>query len=252
MSSMFEGQVAVVTGAGAGMGAAIVKELAARGATVAAVDISPEKAERTVEAVRAAGGTAIAIGTDIADRAQVEAMAARVRDELGAVRVLVNNAGILDDYAPVGETSCELWDRIIGVNLTGTFNVTKALLDQLLSHEASAVVNIGSIASFVAGGGGAAYTSSKHAVLGFTRQLSHDYGQKGLRANAVCPGAVETEMTRDILNSDLPVVEVVRSVPAGRHGQPEEIAKLVAFLASTDAGFIHGQPVLIDGGWTVR
>lgn len=252
MSSMFEGQVAVVTGAGAGMGAAIVKELAARGATVAAVDISLEKAERTVEAVRAAGGTAIAIGTDIADRAQVEAMAARVHDELGAARVLVNNAGILDDYAPVGETTYELWDRIIGVNLTGTFNVTKALLDQLLSHEASAVVNIGSIASFVAGGGGAAYTSSKHAVLGFTRQLSHDYGQKGLRANAVCPGAVETEMTRDILNSDLPVVEVVRSVPAGRHGQPEEIAKLVAFLASTDAGFIHGQPVLIDGGWTVR
>lgn len=252
MSSMFEGQVAVVTGAGAGMGAAIVKELAARGATVAAVDISLEKAERTVEAVRAAGGTAIAIGTDIADRAQVEAMAARVHDELGAARVLVNNAGILDDYAPVGETTYELWDRIIGVNLTGTFNVTKALLDQLLNHEASAVVNIGSIASFVAGGGGAAYTSSKHAVLGFTRQLSHDYGQKGLRANAVCPGAVETEMTRDILNSDLPVVEVVRSVPAGRHGQPEEIAKLVAFLASTDAGFIHGQPVLIDGGWTVR
>jgi 3-oxoacyl-[acyl-carrier protein] reductase len=252
MSSTFEGQVAVVTGAGAGMGAAIAKELAARGAAVAAVDVALPAAERTVAAVREAGGTAIAIRTDISDRAQVEAMAAKVRDELGAASILVNNAGILDDYAPVGDASYELWDRIIGVNLTGTFNVTKALLDQLLSHDDSAVVNIGSIASFVAGGGGAAYTSSKHAVLGFTRQLSHDYGPKGLRANAVCPGAVETEMTKDILNSDLPVVQVVRSVPAGRHGQPEEIAKLVAFLASTDSSFIHGQPVLIDGGWTVR
>ncbi len=252
MSSTFEGQVALVTGAGAGMGAAITKELAARGAHVAAVDLSLETAERVAEAVRAAGGTALAIQADISDRAQVAAMAQTVREKLGPVRVLVNNAGILDDYASVGDTSHELWDRIIGVNLTGPFNVTKALLDQLLSHEDSAVVSVSSIAGAVAGGGGAAYTSSKHAILGFTRQLAFDYGQKGLRANAVCPGAVETEMTRDVLNSDLPVVDIVRSVPAGRHGQPEEIAKLVAFLASTDAGFIHGAPVMIDGGWTVR
>lgn len=252
MSSTFEGQVAVVTGAGAGMGAAITRELASRGAAVAAVDLSVEAAERVVDRVRADGGTAIAVRADISNRADVAAMAQTVRDELGAVRVLVNNAGILDDYLGVGDTSHELWDRVIAVNLTGPFNVTKALLDQLLSHDDSAVVTVASIAAAVAGGGGVAYTSSKHALLGFTRQLAFDYGQRGLRANAVCPGAVETEMTRDVLNSDLPVVDVVRSVPAGRHGQPEEIAQLVAFLASTDAGFIHGAPVMIDGGWTVR
>jgi 3-oxoacyl-[acyl-carrier protein] reductase len=123
----------------------------------------------------------------------------------------------------------------------------------MVERRSGVIVNLASIAGMVAGGGGAAYTSSKHGVIGFTRQLAYDYGKHGVRANAICPGAVETGMTRDILSSDnLAVMEMVRSVPAGRHAQPEEIAKLGLYLASDDSSFVHGAAFAIDGGWTVK
>jgi 3-oxoacyl-[acyl-carrier protein] reductase len=131
--------------------------------------------------------------------------------------------------------------------------MTRAILPGMIAAGGGAVVNVSSIAGLVAGGGGAAYTASKHGVIGLTRQIAYDYGKKGVRANAICPGAVETAMTKDILTSgDMAVMDLVRSVPAGCHGQPEEVAKLALYLASDDSSFVHGAVMAIDGGWTVR
>lgn len=233
------------------MGRSIAQEFVREGARVVCVDINEAALSKTVAALPS--GTAFALACDIANSAAVADMARKAEAATGRIDILVNCAGILDDYAPVTETSEELWDRILGVNLKGMFLVTRAVLPGMVSRGQGAIINISSIAGLVAGGGGAAYTSSKHGVVGLTRQLAYDYGKKGIRANAVCPGAVETAMTEAILSSgDKAVMELVRSVPAGRHGQPEEIAKLVLFLASDDASFVHGAAMVIDGGWTVK
>ena len=243
-----DGKTALVTGAGSGMGRAIAQEFAREGAKVACLDINAEAAKMTALEI---GG--IAVTCDIADPAAVATACAIAETELGRIDILVNCAGILDGYAPITETSDALWDRIMNVNLKGMFLVSRAVLPGMVARGNGAIVNISSIAGMVAGGGGAAYTASKHGVIGLTRQTSYDYGKHGIRANAICPGAIETAMTRDILNSgDMAVMELVRSVPAGRHGQPGEVAKLALYLASDEAGFVHGAVMAIDGGWTVR
>ena len=243
-----DGKTALVTGAGSGMGRAIAQEFAREGAKVACLDINAEAAKVTAQDI---GGVAFAC--DIADPGAVATACALAETALGRIDILVNCAGILDGYAPITETSDALWDRIMNVNLKGMFLVSRAVLPGMVARGTGAIVNISSIAGMVAGGGGAAYTASKHGVIGLTRQTSYDYGKKGIRANAICPGAIETAMTRDILNSgDMAVMELVRSVPAGRHGQPGEVAKLALYLASDEAGFVHGAVMAIDGGWTVK
>ena len=243
-----DGKTALVTGAGSGMGQAIAQEFAREGAKVACLDINAEAAKVTAQDI---GGVAFAC--DIADPGAVATACALAETALGRIDILVNCAGILDGYAPITETSDALWDRIMNVNLKGMFLVSRAVLPGMVARGTGAIVNISSIAGMVAGGGGAAYTASKHGVIGLTRQTSYDYGKHGIRANAICPGAIETAMTRDILNSgDMAVMELVRSVPAGRHGQPGEVAKLALYLASDEAGFVHGAVMAIDGGWTVK
>jgi 3-oxoacyl-[acyl-carrier protein] reductase len=151
------------------------------------------------------------------------------------------------------ETSEEQWDRVLGINLKGMYLTSRALLPQMIDHGGGVIVNTASIAGMVAGGGGAAYTAAKHGVIGLTRQLAFDFGPKGVRANAICPGAVETGMTHDLFEAgEAEVMESVNSVPAGRYAQPEEIATLALFLAGDESDFIHGAAYVIDGGWTVR
>lgn len=244
-------KVALVTGAGSGMGRAIAVAYAAEGARVVCLDLDAAAAEATAAALGAGAG--LAVVCDIAQSAQVAEACARAEAEAGRIDILVNCAGVLDGYAPVTETSEELWDRILGVNLKGMYLMSRAVLPGMLQRGAGVVINVSSIAGLVAGGGGAAYTASKHGVIGLTRQMAYDYGKRGIRTNAICPGAVETAMTKDILNSgDMAVMELVRSVPAGRHGQPEEVASLALYLAADDAAFVHGAAMVIDGGWTVR
>jgi 3-oxoacyl-[acyl-carrier protein] reductase len=206
-----------------------------------------------VKTVEADGGTAHGVEADVSDRASVSDAAARTLALVGNVTVLMNNAGVLDDYAPILDTDEELWDRVIGINLTGVYRVTRALLPSMLEAGGGAIVNTCSIAGLVAGGGGTAYTASKHGVLGLTRQLAFDYGQQGVRVNCICPGAVETGMTRELFAAgDAAVMESVNSVPAGRYAQPEELANLALFLASEDSSFSHGAHFVADGGWTIR
>ncbi len=252
-SGKLEGKVALITGAGSGMGQAMAREFSAQGAAVIATDIVESRAQDTASGIADGGGRALGVAIDVADKASVDAAVAAGVAEFGRVDVLCSNAGVLDDYAAVLDTDEAQWDRVLGINLKGMYLTSRAVLGQMIENGGGAIVNTASISGLVAGGGGAAYTASKHGVIGFTRQLAFDYGPKGVRANAICPGAVETGMTKELFAAnDAEVMDTVNSVPAGRYAQPEEIAKLALFLASDDSSFVHGAAYVIDGGWTIR
>ena len=252
-SDKLAGKTAFITGAGSGMGRAMARRFAAEGARVAATDIDAGRATAIAEEIRSDGGAASAFTIDVADSGSVGAAVDAALAELGRIDILCSNAGILDDYATVLETSEEQWDRVLGINLKGMYLTSRALLPQMIDNGGGVIVNTASIAGMVAGGGGAAYTAAKHGVIGLTRQLAFDFGSKGVRANAICPGAVETGMTHDLFEAgEADVMESVNSVPAGRYAQPEEIANLALFLAGDESDFIHGAAFVIDGGWTVR
>jgi 3-oxoacyl-[acyl-carrier protein] reductase len=247
-----DGRRAVVTGGGSGIGRASALRFSRAGATVMLWDRDLPAAQAVAKEVEAAGGIAHALEVDVADPTSVAAAASQSLETLDGLDLLMNNAGVLDDYAPIMETDEALWTKIIGINLTGPYLVTRALMPALLEGGGT-IVNTASIAGMVAGGGGTAYTASKHGVIGLTRQLAFDYGQQGVRVNAICPGAVETGMTRELFDQgDAEVMESVRSVPAGRHAQPEELAELALFLASDASSFCHGACFVADGGWTIR
>lgn len=252
-SGRLAGKTAVITGAASGIGRASARRFAAEGAHVAIWDLRQDRIDETVAQIRAEGGRADGFAVDVASGASVEAAANATVAALGNVTVIMNNAGVLDDYATALETDEALWDRTMGVNLKGMYLVSRALLPSMLAAGGGAIVNVASIAGFIAGGGGIAYTTAKHGVIGFTRQMASDYAPRGIRVNAVAPGAVETGMTAGILNNEeLPVVHALRQAPAGRHAQPSEIANVALFLASEEASFVHGAIVLADGGWTIR
>jgi 3-oxoacyl-[acyl-carrier protein] reductase len=248
-----ENKVAIITGAGSGMGKAQAILFAKEGAKIIAADINMDGLKKTVEEIKAEGGDAFAVEIDVSKKDSVEEGVKRGLEKYGKIDILSNTAGILDDYKPTLDTSEELWDKIMSVNLKGVYYMTNAVLPQMIERKEGTIVNIASIAAFVAGGGGAAYTSAKHAIAGYTKQLSFDYGQKGIRVNAIAPGAVETGMTKEIFeDGSADVMDAVKSVPAGRYGQPEEIASVALFLVSDDASFMHGAIVPVDGGWIVK
>ena len=247
-----DGRVVVVTGAGSGIGRAMIEQFSAEGARVAAVDIRKAAADETIAALGKPAGDALAIAVDVSDSSAVARLGDEVLGHFGRVDVVCNNAGVLDDYKPAHETDDALWERIIGINLRGPFLVSRRFIPAMLEQGKGAIVNTASISSFVAGGGGAAYTTSKHGVLGLTRQLAFDYGRRGIRVNAICPGATRTGMTEYLhtpAGQNAHVDSAIAATPAGRWARPEEIAKLAVYLASDDADFIHGAAYAIDGGW---
>jgi 3-oxoacyl-[acyl-carrier protein] reductase len=245
------GRVALITGAGSGIGRAIAQRFASEGAHVVAVDLNYETALATAQLIGPAAHP-IAVAADVSLEGDVTRAVAAAVTAFGTVDILCNNAGVLDDYVIAEQTTTELWNRIIGINLTGPFLFSREVLPLMVAQGKGAIINTASISAFVAGGGGSAYTASKHGVLGLTRQLAFEYGGKGVRVNAICPGAVETGMTGHLLTPEgrNPHVDAaIAGTPAGRWGRPDEIAKLAAFLASDDADFIHGSAYAIDGGW---
>jgi 3-oxoacyl-[acyl-carrier protein] reductase len=243
MAGRLQGKVALITGAGSGIGRASAERFAAEGAQVVAVDL--KGAEETVAAIDAAGGEGLALSTDVADEDAVAAMAEAALERFGQVDVLMNNAGILDDYLPAADTPTDVWRRVLGVNLDAQFFTSRALIPQMVERGDGAIINVASTAGLNGGNGGAAYTTSKHAIIGFTRQLCFDYARQG-----ICPGAVETGMTKEIFASpDAAVMAAVESAPIGRWAQPDELANAALFLASDEASFVNGAVYVVDGGF---
>lgn len=238
-------KVAFITGAASGMGQAQAKLFAEKGAKIVALDLDTDGLNELKDELKKKGSEVLTLETDMTDEAAVQKAVDDVIKHFGQIDILSNTAGVLDDFTPATETSKDLWDKTIAVNLTGPFILAKAVIPHMVDKGKGNIINLASIAGFVAGGGGAAYTSSKHGIIGLTKQLSLDYGQKGIRVNAIAPGFIETAMTADVDSS------LVNDTPAKRAAKPEEVAKLALFLASDDSDFIHGETVKIDGGWTV-
>ncbi|MFP6558944.1 SDR family NAD(P)-dependent oxidoreductase [Paraburkholderia sp. B3] len=246
------GKVALVSGAASGIGRAQVELFVAAGARVVAVDIDADGLGSLKEACPARDAL-LCVRTDLTDTQQITHAVAQGLNAFGAIDILCNTAGCLDGWARTLDTPEALWDRVFDINVKGMMRLTNALLPGMLERGAGIVVNMASVAAFKAGGGGAAYTSSKHAVIGYTRQLAADYGRRGIRANAVCPGMIETAMTRNVLeDEDSALVKTLKRVPAGRLGRAADIAYVSLFLSGPGAEFIHGAAIVVDGGLLVK
>ncbi|RRV10474.1 glucose 1-dehydrogenase [Pseudomonas sp. v388] len=249
----FDGKVVLITGAASGIGRAQVELFMAAGARVAAVDVNAAGLESLACASGAAPDKLFTFTVDLGDAEAITECIAQIQPQLGCIDVLCNTAGVLDGFSRCLDTDEALWQQTMNINVSSIFRLTKAVLPQMLERGGGVIINVASIAGLFAGGGGAAYTASKHAVLGFTKQLSFDYGRKGVRANAICPGMIDTGMTQDVLaDPDSKFSQVVRSVPAGRVGHPQDIANATLFLASEAAQFIHGASIMVDGGLTIK
>ncbi|CAN7686291.1 glucose 1-dehydrogenase [Pararhizobium sp. LjRoot235] len=247
--SNYSGKVVVITGAGSGMGRAMVSEFVSRGAYVAALDINLARAVETVEKLNTPD-RAYPLQADVSDAGSVDSAVKAVIERWERIDLLCNNAGILDGHAPAHEVSLEEWNRVLAVNLTGPFLMARAVIPHMLSQGKGAIINTSSTSGFSAAGGGSAYTASKHGVIGLTRQLTFEYGARGIRVNAICPGATATPLALPEHNAASPDMDLaISKVPARRWCQPEEIAKLAAFLGSDDADYVHGSAYVMDGGW---
>lgn len=247
-----QGKVAVVTGAASGMGKAIAELYAQEGASVVVSDLNIEGAELVAASVRGNGGNAIAIKTNVGDLQDVNEMIDTAVREYGTLDILVNNAGIMDNMAPAGDVDDEKWDLIFDVNTKGVLRAIRKALPIFLEKGKGVIINTASTGGFSGAHAGVAYTASKHAVVGITKNTGFMYAQKGIRCNAIAPGATMTNITSSIHNVNefgASRTKVTQGV-IPRLGQAEEIAQVALFLASDESSFINGAVITADAGWT--
>jgi len=248
-----EGRVCAVTGAGRGIGRACALRLAEEGAHVACGDIVEDGAEAAAEEIRAAGGSAAGFRVDVTDEASVTAFYAGIAERFGGVHVLVNNAGVLlaEDESVVA-TELAAWQRVLDVNLTGVFLCCKHGIPRLLAAGGGSVVNTASIFGLIGSADSQiAYAASKGGVIAMTRDIAVEFARRGIRANAVCPGPVETPLLQVLYTDDEAWQRRRIHLPSGRLGRPQEIADAVLFLASDESSFVNGTAFVVDGGTSV-
>jgi len=238
---------ALVTGASRGIGRAILLELAAQGyAVLVHYGRNRELAERVAEEARAAGAPRVTLfGADLTDPAAAPALIEAAEAELGGLSVLVNNAGVTRDNLLLRMKDTD-WDAVIATDLTAVFRLTREAIKRMVRRRYGRIINIASVSGILGTPGQANYAAAKAGLIGFTRSVAKEYAKRGITVNAVAPGFIETDMTAAL--PEAVQKEYLAQIPAGRFGQPEEVAKLVAFLASEDAGYINGQTICVDGG----
>ena len=251
----FDNHTVVVTGGGGGIGGATCRSFASEGARVAVFDLNLEAAEKVAAAIRAEGGTAEAFPCDITDRASVDAAVAATEAKLGAIGVLVNNAG-WDVFKPFTKTVPAEWDRLIAINLTGALHMLHAVLPGMAERKYGRVVNIASDAARGGSSGEAVYSACKGGLVALSKSLAREHARQGITVNVVCPGPTDTALLAGVAEGardPAKLLEAFRSaIPLGRLGQPEDLAGAIAFFGSDDAGFMTGQVVSVSGGLTMH
>ena len=244
-----EGRVSIITGSGSGMGKAMALLFAVAGAKVVVTDVVAPKIKETVEEIEKEGGVAIGVLCDVSKQEDVDSLFKQVLEKYGTVDILVNNAGIMDSYVPCVDVTDELWEKVMAVNATALMRTMRKAIPIFLENGKGAIVNLASVGGMNGGRAGIAYTASKHAVVGMTKNVAFHYGDK-IRCNAIAPGPVQTG------------IEIKNPHPLGagkmhlgtslikRLGQPGELANAALFLASDDSSFVNGTVLTVDGGWT--
>lgn len=250
-----EGKTVIVTGGGGGIGSATCLRFARAGAAVGVLDLNPEAGARVAAQIRDAGGRALSVRCDITDRASVDAAVAAVEQELGAIDVLVNNAG-WDVFRPFVKTEPAQWERLIAINLTGALHMHHAVLPGMVARKRGRIVNIASDAARVGSSGEAVYAACKGGLVSFSKTIAREHARHGITVNVVCPGPTETALFEDYKqgagNPEKLVEAFTRSIPLGRIGQPDDLPGAVLFFAGDDAAFITGQVLSVSGGLTMN
>jgi 2-hydroxycyclohexanecarboxyl-CoA dehydrogenase len=251
----FDGKTIIVTGGGGGIGGATCQRLARDGAKVAVFDMNLEAAQKVVDAINTAGGTAAAFQCDITDRAQVDGAVAATIAQLGPIDVLVNNAG-WDVFKPFTKTVPAEWDKLIAINLTGALHMHHAVLPGMVERKTGRIVNVASDAARGGSSGEAVYSACKGGLVALSKTLAREHARQGITVNVVCPGPTDTALLAGVAEGardPAKLIEAFRSaIPLGRLGQPEDLASAIAFFASDDASFITGQVISVSGGLTMH
>jgi NAD(P)-dependent dehydrogenase (short-subunit alcohol dehydrogenase family) len=254
MNISFEKKVALVTGAGSGLGLATAKAFAAAGAAVVLADWNESSVQSAAEELRAQGQRTLAIRCDVADDAQVQAMIERTVETFGRLDVAYNNAGVQNVLAETADSPREDYDRVMSINLRGVWSCMKFELQQMRRQGSGAIVNCSSLGGLVGGAERGTYHAAKHGVLGLTKSAALEYAARGIRVNAVCPGLIWTAMADQMVAAGQgeALEGMLKGIPMGRYGRPEEIADLVLFLCSDASSYVTGQSISVDGGLIMR
>jgi NAD(P)-dependent dehydrogenase (short-subunit alcohol dehydrogenase family) len=253
MNHSFAGKVALVTGAGSGIGLATAKAFGEAGASVVLADRREDAVRALAEGLSASGGKALAVLCDVTDDTQVASMIDRTVSTFGRLDAAFNNAGVMQRRVDTAEISGDEWDRVMAINLRGVWSCMKYELPQMLRNGGGAIVNCSSIGGVIGVPGLAAYHAAKHGVIGLTKTAALEYATRKIRINAVCPGTINTPMAESLTGGDPKILaEFLKDEPIGRIAEPEEVAAAVLWLCSPGASYVVGHALLVDGGYTAH